>query len=409
MPFNELRAVIRIVLTEGLLDDIKAASKRDAKEWDAARKQLEMRMPMKRVPNYIRWLSRIASSTSEPLRDIVPLITDFHDMKERNQLKGPDRDIDRFKTAEDLSTMLQNLPLKTGSESSSKRIKGDIQTVYSSKRFDVLKPLTTEASCWAGKGTPWCTARQRGKNFFLEYTLGGIVLYYVIDRMGNKWSVAANQGSGKIISSTRGGATVDDKNRAYDPKVAFGKEWDDIRSVIEADSKSKHPAKARIESARKNPRELDAMLAAASMSDRAAIMAEVLNHIPYSWEQKTRLERKKHSATYEVLEKWAIRSARKKPSGPWYDYLSREMLIDLFRSKDPLMKGHLFQVALASQPDIGDDILEKLSRSRSVIVRRVVSVRKDLPDSVKKRLSKDKDPWVVAQITKDKSKGFYIV
>ena len=60
--------------------------------------------------------------------------------------------------------------------------------------WDVIVPLDHDASCFLGKGTDWCVAKQN-ENYFSDYFFTeNITLIFVINKQTNKkWAISFNE------------------------------------------------------------------------------------------------------------------------------------------------------------------------------------------------------------------------
>lgn len=98
-------------------------------------------------------------------------------LKIKKMIQGQDANINRFKSIAELQHFINEFDindiLRRTSGEWSKAVndaKNDIRKVYEDEMWFVIVPLSTEASCYWGNGTHWCTAtRDEGENMFHNY------------------------------------------------------------------------------------------------------------------------------------------------------------------------------------------------------------------------------------------------
>lgn len=90
----------------------------------------------------------------------------------------PKKDINQYDSIEELQNSI---------DAYENRIRRSVQTiegadlVYEDDRFTVVAPLTTQASCYYGSGTKWCTASSADNSHFNKYMEDG-KLFYILDK-----------------------------------------------------------------------------------------------------------------------------------------------------------------------------------------------------------------------------------
>lgn len=88
------------------------------------------------------------------------------------------KDINQFSSIEDLESEIARHENRTRREV--KKLEGADQ-VYEDDRFVVVTPKTSEASCYYGSGTKWCTASMNNSSYFDRYNQDG-KLFYILDK-----------------------------------------------------------------------------------------------------------------------------------------------------------------------------------------------------------------------------------
>lgn len=115
---------------------------------------------------------------------IEQVLNDFVDKK----ANLANKDINSYKTVDELWNILKETPLSDRQKE--RKLRRDIsgaKHVASTKNFDVYIPETYEASCALGKGSGWCTADSRTRQYYDYYKdrYGGN--YYIIISKDGKW------------------------------------------------------------------------------------------------------------------------------------------------------------------------------------------------------------------------------
>jgi len=126
---------------------------------------------------YLEWMIKVMVSgyaLSIGAHYILGLVKEFHE----NQQRFPKKDLYQYSGYNELEKTLKNLQ---PSKAEMKRIqKGGSHKLYEDEQYLVVAPITTEASCYYGQGTKWCTSSKR-QNQFENYIEDG-TLFYVIDK-----------------------------------------------------------------------------------------------------------------------------------------------------------------------------------------------------------------------------------
>jgi hypothetical protein len=97
----------------------------------------------------------------------------FCDYNERGLIK--ENDLSKFKGFDDVMTATSLAEIKAYE----KDLEKQIQTIYSSDEWIVLRPLTFHASKKYGSSTKWCTSSENNPDYFLRYSKRGILIYMI--------------------------------------------------------------------------------------------------------------------------------------------------------------------------------------------------------------------------------------
>ena len=141
-----------------------------------------------RVGTYGKWLLNLYKRTKKiPDEKVTSLLKDF-DSKKRN-LPIENRNIDKFKTVDDLENLLNSTEIELTKSQKNKLVRKEIRNTNIVKdatyigrfgNFDIYSPNTYQASCKLGQGTTWCTASNSNDNWYNNYTARG-PLYILIN------------------------------------------------------------------------------------------------------------------------------------------------------------------------------------------------------------------------------------
>ena len=121
------------------------------------------------VQNLIKFY--IAGEQLEDLKSTaVEYLTKFHKLKAKKQIPSPRNDINRYANFGDFASVIDEYP---DPEEKQEAPKGEAKEVYRDANVRVIMPEDTEAACYYGQGTRWCTAATKGQNYFDHYNQDG--------------------------------------------------------------------------------------------------------------------------------------------------------------------------------------------------------------------------------------------
>ena len=125
------------------------------------------------VGSELQWATNQLSNNDA--KDVLKNIQEFIKNKPKLKIK----DINQYKTLEDLKTSLGNREL-TGKEKEKKE-KSSAQTFFSDENFAMIRPRSTNSSCYYGSNTKWCISANEG-NRFAEYSRQDSKFYFIINK-----------------------------------------------------------------------------------------------------------------------------------------------------------------------------------------------------------------------------------
>ena len=117
----------------------------------------------------------------------VPELTDkiekFHKWNQRLPKFGFSKDLNSYKDFESLRNAINKLEeeetqaKKRGEEK--KAAFSEAHVIDDTEDYFIVRPTTTESSCFFGKGTRWCISAEKSNNYFNSYTSEGKTFYFV--------------------------------------------------------------------------------------------------------------------------------------------------------------------------------------------------------------------------------------
>ena len=154
---------------------------------------------------YLMWMAKelfhsgagtytVPGNAAEYIMDIVPLVTAFHNAKQRISQLNKQRkkegkglypnDLNQFKSLDQLENFIDDLGL-SGSEEKRKEKEaalGGASILQDDEDFFIIRPETQEASCFFGKKTKWCISATRSQNYFDSYTRQGKGFFFILNK-----------------------------------------------------------------------------------------------------------------------------------------------------------------------------------------------------------------------------------
>lgn len=134
---------------------------------------------------YLEWMVRMYLKGVKDLEKFK-IVNDFEELLKKNKIPSGERDIYRYKSLEDLNSVVQKYST-VKSKSEQKRIAKveGAEKVFENDKAVVYLIKSYEASCLIGANTKWCTTSRGSPATFYQYYRRGN-LYYVIDKVNNK-------------------------------------------------------------------------------------------------------------------------------------------------------------------------------------------------------------------------------
>lgn len=151
---------------------------------------------------YVDWLVRTYVKSGDKDLEHYKVVRDFDRLLNKGILPSDKRDINRYKTPEEIYDIVKRYEqTKTKGEIVRDIKRKDAEKVFENDKVIVVKPKSKEASCFYGKGTKWCTAASSSYNYFDNYYLDKMVnLYYVLVKGSNeKYAVAVHPDGKKEV------------------------------------------------------------------------------------------------------------------------------------------------------------------------------------------------------------------
>jgi hypothetical protein len=135
-----------------------------------------------KLGDYGQWILRINKKKpfkKEELDRLSEVLFDFNDRK--RYINPPEmRDINRYKTLDEIRTVLDNIELTANQKAKQARkakqhsdLGEDAEFIGENDKWEIWSPKTYAASCKLGSGSRWCTASTADSGWFERYTSRG--------------------------------------------------------------------------------------------------------------------------------------------------------------------------------------------------------------------------------------------
>lgn len=134
----------------------------------------DQRMP---VEDYV---DSAKASISTMMNQLVRFLPTYHKLAERNLIE---KDINKYEEYTDWTHNIykaeKEFEEKEKMKAMAKQAKSETDEVESDENYMIVRPRSTEGSCYYGQGTKWCISATKSKNYFNEYTNEGKGFYFV--------------------------------------------------------------------------------------------------------------------------------------------------------------------------------------------------------------------------------------
>tara|TARA_Y100001938_G_scaffold150997_1_gene244971 strand:- start:2251 stop:4440 length:2190 start_codon:yes stop_codon:yes gene_type:complete len=124
------------------------------------------------------WSGENADAVYQAYRVVSDAMEKFH----ANSQRLKNRDINAYKTVDDVIAAIKKLGLSQKQKRRKKReqAKEGSTILEENDDFWLIRPDTTEASCYYGQGTKWCISATQSRNYFKQYTQEGKTFYMLM-------------------------------------------------------------------------------------------------------------------------------------------------------------------------------------------------------------------------------------
>lgn len=136
------------------------------------------------VSKYLPWVVKMYCNGEFEITD-TGLVDNYLNDFMKNSSKLQNKDINSYKTLNDLSTAINNVKNQKTSHDLKREAKEGAEVVFEDDKWKVIVPHTQEAAIQYGKNTKWCTASTEHSNMFDHYNMRG-PLYINIDKETGK-------------------------------------------------------------------------------------------------------------------------------------------------------------------------------------------------------------------------------
>jgi len=377
--------------------------------------ELAAMLPEK-LHKYIPWAAKQMSS--DQTIDVT-LLADTLLSFEKNVQRIKDRDIESYKTFQDLTNAVRNVTEKQTKSQKQTSISADVDKIYESDRLLAIVPKTEEASCKYGANTRWCVSGKKD-NKFEEYKDFTVTVFIINKDKQEKFAyvtVPDNEGN---IKKTQ---IFDEKDKELSEdklRNSLGDELDVIKEKIRDYVKSSDVGKMSEEKAWKlaKSKDVEKRIVAAKSE---FVPQEVLEFLAVDKNDDVRYavaenENIKSRKVFELLatdEDNTIRQMisldRNIPTDIIDKMLrdddvsvirhalsNKNLSVELIRkfSAPAYAKNHEFIARNLSAPK---DVLDKLSKSNQQYVRLQVAMNKNADNETLLALASDADEQVAKE------------
>ena len=140
-----------------------------------------------RNKKYVMWIIRQFVKNGLAYEDINEFLGDdikqFHELpKQRKQQMGVESDINKlsWQNLRDIANKIKSPDIEQDTDSNLEYENiDDIKVMYVGDMGQLLVPRTQAAACELGKGTKWCTAATKSKNYFETYNSSGNLYVWI--------------------------------------------------------------------------------------------------------------------------------------------------------------------------------------------------------------------------------------
>jgi len=134
---------------------------------------------------YIDWMAKMYVKGGFTELEQYDVINDFNNLLNNNRLEASEKDIQKYKSPEEVFDVVQKYSDTTSKSQEKKKMKEEeVEKVFENDKVLVVKPKSTRASCQYGAGSQWCTASTGSYNYFRSYYLDRMVnLYYILPKI----------------------------------------------------------------------------------------------------------------------------------------------------------------------------------------------------------------------------------
>ena len=145
------------------------------------------------VGKYGKWLLGLYKNDyplDHPLYSMEDIynILNVYDSYKNDRTKKIEKDINKFKSIDDLTNALENVEdaeLSDRQKERELRNSKDVKKIFEDSTWEIWIPQSFAGSCTLGKGTTWCTAYSDDDSYYKQYTSQG-PLYIFINKQNPK-------------------------------------------------------------------------------------------------------------------------------------------------------------------------------------------------------------------------------
>ena len=132
---------------------------------------------------YLMWMVD-QFENDEDIGNIKDVVSSFH--KNIQRLKSSEKDINSYKTLQDLRGVLNKLDDKSKTQTKKEIKHREADIVFENENVIVVEPKSHKASCYYGSGTKWCTTEKESYNWDKYIFDNNVTFYYILNKKLDK-------------------------------------------------------------------------------------------------------------------------------------------------------------------------------------------------------------------------------
>jgi len=169
---EELKKIFYEVIIESKLQDAIKINPENKEALNKIASELKIK-----ASKYLLWSAKILKNNNIDVDELIEYIKKFE--KNSPRITGKEKDINSYSSYENFKNVIDNL--EPSGKETRKTEKSNSVKLFDDENFLVIRPLSTEASCYYGSNTKWCISGEEA-NKFNDYTRNNARFYFIINK-----------------------------------------------------------------------------------------------------------------------------------------------------------------------------------------------------------------------------------